>query len=68
MACATKECNKFILKEKCYENIFSTFVSKDASGVVTCRNPKGIYPETFKIAPIWFFEPERLTFKQKKVF
>ena len=45
-----------------------TFVSKDASGVVTCRNPKEIYPETFKIAPIWFFEPERLIFKQKKVF
>jgi hypothetical protein len=45
-----------------------TFVSKDALGVVTCRNPKGIYPETFKIAPIWFFEPERSTFKQKKVF
>ena len=43
-------------------------VSKDASGVVTFRNPKGIYPETFKIAPIWFFEPERLTSKQKKVF
>ena len=31
-----------------------TFVSKDALGVVTCRNPKGIYPETFKIEPIWF--------------
>ena len=45
-----------------------TFVSKDASGVVTFRNPKRIYPETFKIAPIWFFEPERLTSKQKKVF
>ena len=45
-----------------------TFVSKDASGVVTFRNPKGIYPETFKIAPIWFFESERLIFKQKKVF
>ena len=45
-----------------------TFVSKDASGVVTFKNPKGIYPETFKIATIWFFEPERLTSKQKKVF
>ena len=45
-----------------------TFVSKDASGVVTFRNPKGIYQETFKIASIWFFEPERSTFKQKKVF
>ena len=44
------------------------FIARDASGVVTCRNPKGIYPETFKIAPIWFFEPERIAFKQKKVF
>ena len=43
-------------------------VSKDASGVVTFRNPKGIYPRLFKVAPIWFFEPERLTSKQKKVF
>ena len=41
---------------------------RDGSGVVTFRNPKGIYPETFKIATIWFFEPERLTSKQKKVF
>ena len=44
------------------------FVCRDASGVVTFKNPKGIYPETFKIATIWFFEPERLTSKQKKVF
>ena len=43
-------------------------VERDASGVVTFKNPKGIYPETFKIATIWFFEPERLTSKQKKVF
>ena len=44
------------------------FVTSNASGVVTCRNPNGVYPEAFKIAPIWFFEPERLAFKQKKVF
>ena len=43
-------------------------VCRDASGVVTFRNPEGVYPKLFKVAPIWFFEPERLTSKQKKVF
>ena len=45
------------------------FVSRDASGVVTFRNPDGVYPRLFKVAPIWFFEPERYSStKQKKVF
>ena len=45
-----------------------TFVSKDASGIVTFRNPEGVYPRLFKVAPIRFFEPERYSSKQKKVF
>ena len=44
------------------------FISRDSSGIVTFRNPEGVYPRFFKVAPIRFFEPERLTFKQKKVF
>lgn len=44
------------------------FVCRDSSGVVTFRIPEGVYPRLFKVAPIRFFEPERLTFKQKKVF
>ena len=45
------------------------FACRDASGVVTFRNPEGVYPRLFKVAPIWFFEPERYSStKQKKVF
>jgi len=34
-----------------------TFVNRDASGIVTFRNPDGVYPRLFKVAPIWLFEP-----------
>ena len=45
------------------------FVYRDASGIVTFRNPEGVYPRLFKVALIWFFEPERYSStKQKKVF
>ena len=44
------------------------FIGRDASGVVTFRNPDGVYPRLFKVTPIWFFEPERYPSKQKKVF
>ena len=45
------------------------FISRDASDIVTFRNPEGVYPRLFKVAPIWFFEPERYSStKQKKVF
>ena len=45
------------------------FVCRDASGIVTFKNPEGVYPRLFKVAPIWFFEPERYSStKQKKVF
>ena len=45
------------------------FVCRDASGIVTFRNPERVYPRLFKVAPIWFFEPERYSStKQKKVF
>ena len=44
-------------------------ISRDASVVVTFRNPEGVYPRLFKVAPIRFFEPERYSStKQKKVF
>ena len=43
-------------------------VGRDASGIVTFRNPEGVYPRLFKVAPFWFFEPERYSSKQKKVF
>ena len=49
-------------------NMRPMFVNRDASGVVTFRNPEGVYPRLFKVAPIWFFEPERYPSKQKKVF
>ncbi len=32
-----------------------TFVSRDDSGIVTFRNPDGIYPRFFRIAPMSFF-------------
>ena len=44
------------------------FVGRDASGIVTFRNPEEVYPRLFKVVPIWFFEPERYPSKQKKVF
>ena len=45
------------------------FDHRDASGIVTFRNPEGVYPRLFKVAPIRFFEPERYSStKQKKVF
>ena len=43
-------------------------INRDASSIVTFRNPEGVYPRLFKVAPIWFFEPERYPSKQKKVF
>ena len=30
------------------------FVCRDASGIVTFRNPEGVYPRLFKVAPIRF--------------
>lgn len=45
------------------------FVCRDSSGIVTFRNPEEFYPRLFKVAPIWFFEPEKYSStKQKKVF
>jgi len=31
------------------------FVSRDASSIVTFRNPEGVYPRLFKVAPMSFF-------------
>ena len=41
-----------------------TFVSRDTSGVVTFRNPEGIYPRFFRIAPMSFFNPSKPSVKK----
>ena len=40
------------------------FVSRDNSGVVTFRNPDGIYPRFFRIAPMSFFNPSKSSVKK----
>jgi len=40
------------------------FIRRDASGVVTFRNPEGIYPRFFKIVPMSFFNPSKPSVKK----
>ena len=40
------------------------FVSRDSLGVVTFRNPEGIYPRFFKVVPMRFFDPDELSIKK----
>ena len=41
-----------------------TFVSHSTSGVVTFRNPEGIYPRFFKVAPMSFFNHSKPSVKK----
>ena len=40
------------------------FFGRDASGIVTFRNPEGIYPRFFKVAPMSFFNPSKSSVKK----
>ena len=44
------------------------FISRDASGVVTLRNPEGIYPRFFKVVSMSFFNPSKPSASVKKVY
>ena len=41
-----------------------TFVSRNSLGVVTFRNPDGIYPRFFRIAPMSFFNFSKPSIKK----
>ena len=44
----------------------ASFVSRDASGVVTFRNPEGVYPRLFKVAPIRFLNLKDILLLNKR--
>ena len=40
------------------------FYGRDASGIVTFRNPEGIYPRFFKVVPMRFFDHDEPSIKK----